>query len=311
MDRKIAEEALRQLNFRPRFVASGMEGYVFDIGNALLAKVWIKKVPLEIQQLRSFYAQLRKKLLPFATPLIHEVVKTHSGFTISLEEQLAGVSLKSILERNRESDVLSQKGIGAVFSVVDALRTIGDVPAARDLALINEPSLWTPGATWGTVLGDFVTLRVNKHKTILHRVVSNFERKVNQVVFLLKALNVAPLGVIHGDICTENVLVDEATMTLTGLLDFGFLTTSADPLFDAVISALIFDMYSPRSLAVRENLREAYSRKIGQPFREVYPLYKAAYALATSNAYSEDGEDGHFRWCVGILNDEETNIIVS
>jgi aminoglycoside phosphotransferase (APT) family kinase protein len=310
VDRKSAKEALQQSGFKPQFIATGMEGFVFDIGDRLIAKVWIKKEPLEIQPLRSFYAQLREKRLPFATPLIHEVIKTDTGFTISLEEKLAGVSLRSILERDPESDILSQKGMDAIFSVVEALGTAGDIPVARDLALLNEPSLWMQNATWGTVLGDFMTLRVNKHKAVLQHVVSNLEYKLSRVVFLLKSLNVAHPGIIHGDICTENVLIDATTMTPTSLLDFGFLTTSADPLFDAVISTLIFDMYSSHSLKVRENLRERFAQKLGRPFREVYPLYKAAYALATSNAYSEDGDEGHFRWCVDILNDEETNSLI-
>lgn len=30
-------------------------------------------------------------------------------------------------------------------------------------------------------------------------------------------------------------------------------------------------------------------------------VYRAAYALAGANAYSAQGEDGHFAWCVATF----------
>jgi aminoglycoside phosphotransferase (APT) family kinase protein len=309
MDIDSANKSLRQLGFKSQFLAAGMEGFVFDIGHTMLAKVWINQTPLAIQQLRSFYTQLRTTHLPFATPEIHEVLETASGVTVSIEERLPGVPLKSILERNSDNEVLSKTGMEAVISVVEALQIIGDVPAVRDLAVLNGSSLWTQHYTWNTFFSDLVTLRVNKYKAVLEGAVSNLEHIVKRVVSLLQPLSAVSVGVIHGDICTENVLVDDATMTPTGLLDFGFLTTSADPLFEAVISTLIFDMYSPRMPKVRKILHDTYAQKWGQPFIDRYPLYKALYALVTSNAYSKDGEDGHFRWCMEILNDEETRML--
>jgi len=312
VDRQSASEILYLSGFNPTFVAAGMEGFVFDIGDALLAKVWRTKRYGEVEQLGFFYDQLREKHLPFATPKIHNVLRAQSGdFVVSIEERLPGTALKAILERDPENNMLLKKGIDTVFSVVNNLQTVGDIPIVKRLSLLGEPSLWTPRSTWGAVLGDFMTLRVSQHEMLLNRAVANLEHKVSRVVTLLKELSIAHLGVIHGDICPENVLVDEFTLTPIGLLDFGFLTTSADPLFDAVISSLIFDMYSPRSQHTKESLRKRYTQLHGQAFDSIYPLYKAAYALATSNAYSEDGEDGHFRWCVAILNDEETNALVS
>jgi aminoglycoside phosphotransferase (APT) family kinase protein len=300
------KEVLYRSGFDPQFIAAGMEGFVFDIGNALLAKVWIKKSYGEVAQLRSFYSQLREKHLPFATPRIHEVLESQDGSVISIEDRLSGVSIKSILEGSSADEVLYKKGMDAVVMVVESLGAIGDIPVTRELSLLGERSLWTPNSTWNTVLGEIVNLRANRYKAVLEKSVRNFEQKVTRLVALLNALHISRVGVVHGDICPENVLVDEATTTPISLLDFGFLTTSADPFFDAIISILIFDMYSPHRQKARESLWNRYSQNLGQPFRDIYPLYKAAYALMTSNAYSEDGNDGHFRWCVDILNDEET-----
>ncbi len=171
-------------------------------------------------------------------------------------------------------------------------------------------SPWSPDSTWGTVLADLVIHRVARYKTTLAHFVPNLEDTVDQVLSLLMSLNVPHVGVVHGDVCTPNVLVDVDTVTPLALLDFGFLTTSADPLFDATIATLIYDMYSSRTAATRESLYGMHVQAWGQRFEQVYPLYKAAYALATSNAYSAEGQDGHFRWCVDILNDQETNALV-
>lgn len=305
-----ANEALRQLGFNPQFVAAGMEGFVFDVSSSRLAKVWITKSLLEVQQISSFYTRLGERKLPFATPQIHDVLESYTGSVVSIEERLTGVTLRSILENNPDNEVLYNKGMIAVVSIVEALMTIGDIPIVRKLPLLGETSMWTPNSTWGMVLANLVALRANRYKSVLAQFVPNIEYITTRVVSLIKSLNVTHVGVIHGDICPENVLVDEGTLAPTALLDFSFLTTSADPLFDAVISTLIFEMYSSRVQKVRKSLYNAYSQKQGQHFVDVYPLYKTAYALITSNVYSEDGNDGHFGWCVDILNDEETRTLI-
>ena len=310
MDRTSAAGLLQGLGYNPRFVAAGMEGFVFDIEHSLLAKVWVKKSYTQVCQLRSFYHQLREKRLPFATPQIHDVLETTSAI-VSTEERLAGVTLRNILDRHPHNNSFTKQGMLATVSVVEALRTAGDILAARQLALLGELSPWTTSATWNTVLSDLITLRVNKYHAILSRVVPDLEHIVSSVVPLLNHVQVPHIGVIHGDICPENILVDESTLAPIGLLDFGFLTTSGDPLFDAVLSTLIFDMYSPHMQHARKTLREMHAQHIGQAFEAIYPLYKAAYALITSNAYSENGADGHFQWCINILNDEETHKLVS
>jgi len=309
MNEEDAKNVLEQADFTPQFVASGMESFVFDIGNNQLAKVWIVQRLEDVQRLKAFYEQLSEKKLPFATPFINEILETRTGSPISIEQRIRGVPLQSLLQREPENELLQERGRATVVAVVEALSNAGDIPAARQLALLGTSSLWTPEATWGIVIARLVALRANRYRSVLESVVDNFERKLEHIVSLLKAVHTPQLGVIHGDICTQNILVDEETWRPGGLLDFGFLSTSADPLFDAVISTLIFDMYSPHALTQRANLHKLYARKWLR-FADVYPLYKAAYALATSNAYSESGEDGHFRWCVDILNDAETRALL-
>ncbi|GHO88836.1 phosphotransferase family protein [Dictyobacter formicarum] len=304
MDRQSADMILRQAGFTPEFVAAGMEGFVFAVGNDMLAKVWLHKTEAEVQLLATFYAQLREQLLPFATPLIHNVFSTSQGYIISIEERLAGVPLKGMLERDPDNIRLRQQGMAATVGVVTALASVEDLPAARELALMGEPSSWDYHASWGAILGELVEKRARRYQTILERAVYNFESKLTTVIAELNTLHIPRTGIIHGDICPENILIDPASMAPIGLLDFGFLTTAGDPCFDAVLATLFFDMYSPHAHEARQELRTmlANASDPGPRINQLYPLYAAAYALAGSNAYSEDGQDGHFQWCIDILN---------
>ena len=38
---------------------------------------------------------------------------------------------------------------------------------------------------------------------------------------------------------------------------------------------------------------------------EVLLTYQAAFAVATSNAFTADGTDGHFDWCIAQLRRDE------
>ena len=306
-----AHETLRTLGFHPQFIAEGMESFVFAVRDSRLAKVWIAKQAIEVRQLQSFYAQLRQVKLPFLTPLISEVLEAPGGLAVSIEERLPGVPLRDVLEVQRNSAVVTNKGLAVVAEVVEALSAVRGISSARELNVLGEGVLWAGNRSWGEVLTDLINRRVNRYKHILARHVIDLEAKVDVVRSRLGLLDTRQIGIIHGDICTPNVLVDENTFTPTALIDFGFLTTAADPLFDAVISALIFDMYSPTAHVTRRALYETYAQKWGEQFVNLYPLYKTSYALITSNAYSEKGEDGHFKWCVDILNDTETKSLIN
>ena len=89
--------------------------------------------------------------------------------------------------------------------------------------------------------------------------------------------------------------------TPVAVLDFGFFSTvGGDPAFDAAITASIYDMYVARRPAGRSPDRRRTDCRFGyDPDR--LAVYRAAYAVITSNAYDTLGQDGHFRWCVDML----------
>jgi aminoglycoside phosphotransferase (APT) family kinase protein len=106
-------------------------------------------------------------------------------------------------------------------------------------------------------------------------------------------------AVIHGDLVTGNILVDQQARPLA-VLDFGFLTTAGDPRLDAAIAAAVMNMYGPHAQAITGSMTERLATDLGYPV-DVLLAYQAAYAVATSNAFTSDGSDGHFAWCIDEL----------
>ena len=84
------------------------------------------------------------------------------------------------------------------------------------------------------------------------------------------------------------------------VLDFGFLTTAGDPRLDAAITANVMNMYGPNAPAITQDLTARFARDLGYP-TDVLLAYQAAHAAATSNAFTPDGSDGHFAWCIAQL----------
>jgi hypothetical protein len=60
------------------------------------------------------------------------------------------------------------------------------------------------------------------------------------------------------------------------------------------------NMYGPHAAVVTETLTDVLADELGYP-PQVLRLYRAAYAVATSTAFTADGSDGHFDWCTRQL----------
>jgi len=103
---------------------------------------------------------------------------------------------------------------------------------------------------------------------------------------------------VHGDLVPPNILVTGSRAI--GVLDFGFMTTVGDPAFDVAITSSIFDMYGPDAHANEARLDAALHDRFGHGCHRI-ALYRAAYALCTSTCFSPSGSDGHFAWCVRML----------
>ena len=68
-------------------------------------------------------------------------------------------------------------------------------------------------------------------------------------------------------------------------------------------------MYGPHAPAINGALTAQLARDLGYP-SDVLLTYQAAYAVATSNAFTPDGSDGHFAWCIRQLRRPDITAIM-
>lgn len=266
-------------------IGQGMESAVVRLGEGLVGKVWTHRSVAELVPIQAFYAELAAQRLPFGTPEVLEI-RSHAGVAVSIEREFAGTSLKTALRHGRLSIAAAQD---ATVRVVEALRHTSAGPATRALPALDEDRPLGP-------LAGLVERRARRFREPLCAAIPDLDRILERLLHELAAIPpAADDQIVHGDICPENILVDDAG-EVTALLDWGFLTTAGDNTFDAATAAGFFDMYGPDAGVHDETLLERFER-LGHS-RDRMRLYRAAYGIATANAYSPEGLDGHFTWCV-------------
>jgi aminoglycoside phosphotransferase (APT) family kinase protein len=104
---------------------------------------------------------------------------------------------------------------------------------------------------------------------------------------------------VHGDLCPPNILLGP-DRTVSAVIDWGFLSHVGDTTFDATIACGSYNLYG-KNYRHTDDYLMAESVDRHDFDRQHLLVYRALYALLTSNAYSEEGTDGHYDWCVGAL----------
>ncbi|WP_062205582.1 phosphotransferase family protein [Streptomyces sp. NBRC 109706] len=284
-------------------LAAGMEGSVYALDERLVAKVWAVRSGEELARLRRFLDALAAADLTFRTPRIAEVLCVDGQF-VSVEERLPG---KPLDEREaRRPDVLPRVAT-AMLDVLDQLGRV-DAPALRGLAVLDEEHpFWAGHTTWPGALTALVERRLARSGDVFRAAVPGFDAKVRRMLTLVAALDV-PLGLLHGDLVPPNLLVDDGPRVLS-VLDFGFLSTVGDPVFDLAVTACVYDMYSPEARRTERFVDELIARRFGCP-PERMALYRAVYGVLTGTVYDPLGNDGHFRFCADqLLRPEVTELL--
>ena len=281
----------------PRPLAAGVEGAIYDLGNDLVAKVWRDGRPAELARRQDFYADVAAAGLPFRTPEILAVEQVE-GTSVSYERKLPGEPLDRRLGRDDQG--VNPAAARCVTAVLQALATVPATQAMRRLAVLDEDRpLWAGADTFQDALLDLLRRRVTRFGPVIREHLPDFDLRYARLRERVEALPGRPDTVIHGDLVTGNILVDEQARPLA-VLDFGFLTTAGDPRLDAAIAASVMNMYGPNAPAITDVLTAQLAHDLGYP-AAVLLTYQGAYAVATTNAFTSDGSDGHFAWCIDQL----------
>ncbi|MBE2999579.1 phosphotransferase [Nocardiopsis sp. HNM0947] len=273
-----------------------MEGQVHDLGQGRVGKAWAWRTEGELRALAAFYEELAAQDLPWDSPRILAVHRDGDR-VVSIERRLHGTALSTASGSGQVGLEQARACVQQVVADLDATRA---GPATRALAVLDQGAgLRRAGRTWGRDLAALVAERVHRFAPALRAALPDLDAVAAQVVAALEHLEAGPERIVHGDLCPENILVDEHGR-VSAVLDWGFFTTAGDGAFDAATAAGFFDMYGPRAREHEEAMLEAFAARGWD--RELMALYRAAYGLAGANAYSDEGDDGHFAWCVAALD---------
>ena len=289
---------LRQLGYPVAVpVGAGVEGAVYRLGDGNVAKVWGSRRPAELLLLQAFYADVASVRLPFATPVIVSVDE-YDGKAVTIERELTGTPLDQQLDPR--SAEIPPVAVDAITGVLAGLATVPATAAMRRLPVLDETEPFrTDGNDFPAALARLLERRAARFGTVLRSRLPDFDRRYEAIRTGLEALDRRADTVLHGDLVAGNIFVHPSGRP-SAVLDFGFLSGAGDPRFDAAVTAAVIDMYGPHAATITESLTDRLATELGHS-PDVLRLYRAAYAIATSNAFTTNGTDGHFHWCTTQL----------
>jgi aminoglycoside phosphotransferase (APT) family kinase protein len=280
-----------------RVLGAGMEGVVAEVGGDLVVKTWRTRGRAELERLRRFYAVVESSGLTLAAPRILGVVSAGAQHA-TVERRLPGRPLRA--GAGERSCVLTDDEVRCVVVVLSALRSAVPTKAMSSLSILEGERPFDSVGEFGGELADLVERRVRRFHGPLSGVVADLDRVVAATASRLREAKPDRPALIHGDLVPANILVDGAGAPVA-IVDFGFFSTLGDPQFDAAVAASVHDMYGAHARTNEAIIDDAVATEFGYD-RQWMPVYRAAYALATSNCYSVSGRDGHFAWCAAMVN---------
>ena len=286
-------------------LGGGVEGATYRLRAGRVAKVWAHKSESELARYSQFYADLGAHTLPFETPRIISI-QSIDGSLVTEELELPGHPLQEHLV---DGQVTTKQAAEDLVAILAALREIPWFGSAKQLPVLGERMpLLAEGRSWPAAMDALIGRKFEAYRRLLVRDVPDAEDMVSRLRHILRNFRIEEKGIVHGDLFGRNVLVDDQ-QRVSAVLDFGFMTCAGDPDFDAAVLALIADQYgaqSARSEALFDGL--ILDRFQADPSKLL--VYKAAYAVITSGHFSKTGSDGHYPWCVNILNRPEVKTTI-
>jgi len=282
-------------------IGRGMEGEVFTVEHRsdLVIKLWKRRSAADLERLRLFTSGLASAGLSVAFPQVHEVI-TVGDEVATVETRVPGVRFGAGGPRPLASETQARV-------VVDILAALAEVRPRAELAVLPplpDEDPFPADVDFGTSVGELIRRRHRVHAAVMTARLPEIGRVVAATVEAVRSIEPTVTALIHGDLVPSNLMITDAdpgAEQLSGVLDFGFLTVVGDPAFDAAVTASIFDMYGENARRSEAILDEHIADRFGYPANTL-AIYRAAWALITANAFGDDGADGHFAWCMDMID---------
>lgn len=113
-----------------------------------------------------------------------------------------------------------------------------------------------------------------------------------------------PDGVIHGDLCPDNILVADGR--ISAVIDFGTFTLLGYPLYDLAGACAYYRMYDDDRADVRNRLLGTAAQDLPADRRDDLADYLHVIALLSCDLYPEQDKHirstGYYQWAADVLN---------
>lgn len=287
-------------------LAVGTEAEVYHLGETTLLKLYADASRLSyFETLRTLYDNVDTTKSGLRLPRIHDIVREDNLIAV-IESRLEGEPLAKWLPDldGEDLDRVERLYLDAAWALKtveleDAPETYLLFDAARVSAVAQGP--------FEIFYADFVEQKLARVGEFFQSLDPSFADKSPALVDVLRARQCASLALVHGDFFPGNVIVNETTDRVNGIIDFGSFTLFGNYLLDIAGAFGFYKMYHPDRTRIRERMLAAIMRRLAPHERPVFFQFLLANAILTSDLYANDPDprtDDHFRWAAEIVADE-------
>ncbi|MDX1700061.1 MAG: aminoglycoside phosphotransferase family protein [Melioribacteraceae bacterium] len=284
------------------FLGSGMEAKVFAYENDKVLK-WHKDRSNVTKQnsLRRFYQSMNTDGLSYELPCIYDIIQEKDSL-ITIEKRIKGRDLQSLLSQMDNNQL--NEAMKTYLSANIELKSVKMEANFEGYSLFNDYGISLAKLNnWFELLKELILIKQLELDHYFHKDVVNYKEKLKVILEILSKGYKGDYSLIHGDFYPGNVLIENGGVT--GVIDFGLMTMYGDYLFDVAIGWVCFDMYDELDANIRERYLKIILENLGENVRSSLYLYVLVFSSISANLYSKNCKDGHYRWCVENLNNEQ------
>lgn len=293
------QPVLTQLKILPiQLIGKGGEGYVFDVGNGEVIKIYPKSSQKYLESLKNLQHRIAEAHLPYSTPIIERIGEVE-GIFYSVEKRLVGQNLETLFSKLNEEQQF--QALEQYLAALKPLRSIQvhDLPFGQ---ILDTPTA-VHSSSWKTFLLDKLHQKLETSHEKMTQDVVHFPQKLQTLENMIeKMLEVEPeKSFIHGDYYLNNVLADEL-LNIRAMLDISEHSCIGDYRLD-VANINFLPLHTAVTAKHLAFARATVIREYGENIVPYIDLYGFYYAFYFSNIYLTDMTS--YKWCLGILNDEK------
>ncbi len=248
-----------------------------------------------LSRLKAFLAEIDGRAA-IATPLI-EKIDAAGRYTV--ERRLPGTAMIGLLpglagEGRRRALANYIGAAGAVAAIEFPERPYGHLLAPAPIRT----------DTWSEFLRRSLDRALLRNGAVVAAEVGDVEDLRARAQALVEPLPPRPAkALVHGDYFPANVLLD-ATLAVSGLVDFSVYTVVGDPAYDIVTAPIFLEMIASITPADIEEARRLVHERLGEESEPAARCYRALAALTMADpAYAAEPYPHIYRWSLATLRD--------